>query len=151
MGDYFKPWRRKIGVMTLVMACVSTGGLIRSRSVRDTLNFWAGTRTPVLLISTSRFILWGKVYLDPGTGATFAYWNTDVIADPNVVSEISDEDASQLRWFEIVTFKSATHSHPFWVISYWLVIIPLTLLSAFLLVVRTRKSIQKKSNQATSE
>jgi hypothetical protein len=32
-GDYFRPWRRKIGVMTLVMACVFAAGWVRS-SVR---------------------------------------------------------------------------------------------------------------------
>ena len=30
MGDYFKPWRRKIGVVTLMLACVFMGGWMRS-------------------------------------------------------------------------------------------------------------------------
>jgi len=30
MGEFFKGWRRKTGVVTLVMACVFTGGWVRS-------------------------------------------------------------------------------------------------------------------------
>ena len=37
MGDYFKPWRRKIGVLTLVMACVFMGAWVRSNSILDEL------------------------------------------------------------------------------------------------------------------
>lgn len=84
MGDYFKPWRRKLGVVVVVLACLFTGGLIRSDRVRDTVNVWVGPQSPVLLISTSRFLIWGNVFLDPGTGATLAYWNTEVLADSNL-------------------------------------------------------------------
>jgi hypothetical protein len=148
---YFKPWRRKIGIATLLMACLFVGGLIRSHSVRDTVSFWAGRQTPVLLISTSQFILWGKVFLDPGTGSTFAHWTTDAVPQPNVVSEISVDDSSQLRWFKIVAIKSSTHSHPFWVISYWSIVIPLTLLSVFLLLTKPRKSTPKKTDEPIPE
>ena len=37
MGDYFKPWRRKIGVATLVMACVFAAGWVNGqRNSRNT-------------------------------------------------------------------------------------------------------------------
>ena len=37
MGDFFKPWRRKIGVVTLVMALASAGlwGLAQSKAKRE--------------------------------------------------------------------------------------------------------------------
>ena len=35
MGDYLKPQRRKMGVLTLTMACVLTAGWVRSFSVVD--------------------------------------------------------------------------------------------------------------------
>jgi hypothetical protein len=37
MGDYFKPWRRKIGVVTLVVACVFMAGWIRSFNFADAI------------------------------------------------------------------------------------------------------------------
>ena len=144
MKEFIRGWKRKIGVMTLVMACLSMSGLIRSYSVRDTVNCWAVRRIPVLLISTSGFILWGKLFLDPGTGSTFAYWTTDVIADPNTVIEISNDDASHLRWFSVVTFTSSTHSYPVWATSYWCFILPLTLISLWLLLSKPRNSGQIK-------
>jgi len=37
MGDYFKGWRRKCGLLTLMMACVAMGGWVRSRDTFDEL------------------------------------------------------------------------------------------------------------------
>jgi len=42
MGDYFKPWRRKFGVVTLVMACVFAAGWVRSRQKFDFINLVCG-------------------------------------------------------------------------------------------------------------
>ncbi len=148
MGEFFRGWKRRLGVVTLVMALVTMGGFIRSQSVRDTFNCWAGRETPVLLVSTSGFILWGKVFLDQGTAATyakFAYWDTEIIADPN--SDILVDGSSQLRWFQIIAIESANSSHPFWVISYWCFILPLTALSAYLLLTKPRKLAQKKTTE----
>ena len=33
MREFFKPWRRKIGVVTLVMACVLMAGWVRSEMI----------------------------------------------------------------------------------------------------------------------
>lgn len=35
MRDFFKPWRRRLGVLTLVMACVFAAGWVRSLTVQD--------------------------------------------------------------------------------------------------------------------
>ena len=39
MGDYFKPRRRKIGVLTLLLALLAMAGWVRSRSVLDRFFF----------------------------------------------------------------------------------------------------------------
>jgi hypothetical protein len=47
MGDYFKPWRRTIGVLTLLMACVFAGAWVRSLIVCDeyaTHDYGCGSR-----------------------------------------------------------------------------------------------------------
>src|SRR5262245_57497608 len=36
---YFKPWRRKIGIVTLVAACVLMVGWVRSRFVADLVSY----------------------------------------------------------------------------------------------------------------
>ena len=38
MGDFFKPWRRKIGVVTLLMACVFAAGWVKSFSTVDSFD-----------------------------------------------------------------------------------------------------------------
>src|SRR4051794_40257879 len=39
MGEFFKPWRRRIGVVTLLMALVFMGGWLRSHSFVDYVVF----------------------------------------------------------------------------------------------------------------
>ena len=48
MGEFFKGWRRKIGVMMLVMACVLTGLWLRSLSSYDRIYFPIGHRTHLI-------------------------------------------------------------------------------------------------------
>ena len=38
MREFFQGWRRKVGVVTLVMACVLTAGWVRSFLIRDILS-----------------------------------------------------------------------------------------------------------------
>lgn len=42
MSEYFKPWRRKIGVLTLLIASMFTAGWIRSSTVEDEIG-WIGS------------------------------------------------------------------------------------------------------------
>ena len=48
MGGYFKPWRRKIGVVTLVMACVLMAGWVRSLTVADHIDIPRNNRLHML-------------------------------------------------------------------------------------------------------
>ena len=45
MGEFFKPRRRKVGVLTLVMACLFAAGWIRSIRLSEGVGFSRGTRT----------------------------------------------------------------------------------------------------------
>ena len=44
MREFFRGWRRKVGCITLVMACAFVGGGIRSGVVFDRIAFAIGTR-----------------------------------------------------------------------------------------------------------
>ena len=39
MREFFRGWRRKVGVVTLVLALVFMGGCVRSQAFVDTLTF----------------------------------------------------------------------------------------------------------------
>jgi hypothetical protein len=44
MGEYFKPWRRKVGCVTLIVACVFAAGWVRSFYVVDDFGFdWSSS------------------------------------------------------------------------------------------------------------
>src|SRR5947208_128170 len=60
LGSYFKPLRKKIGVGTLVMACLFAMGWVRSLTVEDEVYFPSGKMMPVLAYSSHGYIVWAK-------------------------------------------------------------------------------------------
>ena len=45
MSEFFKPWRRRFGVLTLAISLLLMGGWIRSRQIDDVRRFnWLGRR-----------------------------------------------------------------------------------------------------------
>lgn len=98
MREFFQGWKRKIGVVTLLMACVLLAGWIRSQSIRD------------------EFLL-----TDYGCGSRhFLCSHRGEIQDIEYNSLLREEQTSHRC-------------------SYALPTIPLTLLSAWLLLSRPRK------------
>src|SRR5580658_9234756 len=58
MHDFFKPWRRKIGVVTLVLACVFAAGLVRSHATTDRISLYPSDKTIAIVQSDlSGFLL----------------------------------------------------------------------------------------------
>jgi len=51
MGEFFREWRRKIGVVTLMMACVFAAGWVRTYSTRDELCAPFGKTTSINVYS----------------------------------------------------------------------------------------------------
>ena len=113
MGDFFKPWRRKIGVLTLVMACFVAAGWVRSFVVED--NF-------------------GDIISQNGVIKKVEYRSTAglIVLDNNGNVLSQTIDTSPTSWEE-----------PVWRIPYWWIVIPLTLLSAWLLLGKRRMAKQK--------
>ena len=117
MGEYFKPWRRKIGVVTLVMACVVVAGWVRGRCVRDFVDsgrYLPGSRGIVIDNNRDSFTLKTRegptICLLPG-------------GEINTVLPVSDAKVVLVTLIRI---------------PYWSIFIPLTLLSAYLLFSKPR-------------
>ena len=51
MGEFFRGWRRKIGMLTLMLALVFMGGWVRSLVVRDDLMVSTGKESTAYLSS----------------------------------------------------------------------------------------------------
>jgi hypothetical protein len=136
MGNYFKPWRRKIGVLTLVMSCVFMGGWVRSLVVKDEINLinfrglychirsevgdfeciWCNARIPIYLPFT-----WTAEAIDSSsqTNNSARMWFTRVYPE----MRFGPDTGKMGDGFRI---------------QYWALVIPLTMLSTYLLLSKPR-------------
>lgn len=66
MGEsFFKPWRRKLGLLTLLMACVFAAGWVRSRFSED-MHLWKSDVLVAFVVSIdSTLMIWGGAYDEP--------------------------------------------------------------------------------------
>ena len=157
MGEFFHGWRRKVGVLTLLLACMFAVGWMRSPRIIDSIRFPAQMHakeslvsvTIDSLISSSHSIFWvrsdeGSADISPteeiDLGPRYPKWNTS--------SEHPELFHSQFKWrwrvcgFGIGDFDVERHEGS-WetcaIIPYWSIVIPLTVLSAWLLLSKSRK------------
>ena len=156
MSEFFKPWRRKIGVLALLMSCVSIGGWLRSRFTQDTFTMGFGSSSYCKLVSVSDRILIANVSMDEKLPIQTVPWTSQkprkngweiVLPLPDrsklVCMHPFSEDLYSTGNDEMganfISFAIKWCQFP-----YWFVALPLTALSAFLLISRPRQSTQKK-------
>ena len=144
MGEFFKPWRRRFGVLTLLMACVFMGGWVRSQSSCDNFSFISDQRIVTTLNSSCGSILWMWYRLHSEESSPATGWNslpvTQDVRDISRKPKYPFESVKKNDWGQ----QPEVQTLRWWLISYWLITIPLTLLSAFLLLSKPRNSIPKK-------
>jgi hypothetical protein len=123
---YFKPLRRKIGVLMLMMACAFMVGWVRSRNSEQTLS---------LPISSD-----AKCYLQSAWSEIRLYKTDEITIDDerflriskggwSIVDAVGHEDSATY----LSTANAIVHTDLV-TVPYWSVVIPLTLLSAWLLL-----------------
>jgi len=151
MGEFFNGWRRKTGVVTLVMACVLLAGWVRTinRPVFFDLqdNVTLASVTGWLSLSRRRPAPEIKVHSWPLCVENGEYYE-DVLW-------ISDWSIPGFRVQEYGTCDDSdgTPESASWTrvkeigMEYWVLILPCTLLSASLLLTKSRRSTPKKSSE----
>lgn len=120
MKEFFKGWRHKVGVVTLLMALVLMGGWVRSLFQHDLLWIETGERS-YLLVSTDGCFR--------GTTARFHFESV-----LGWIGQKKERPTEVVRYTTIngsVTMSEAD-------IPYWYFVLPLTLLSACLIVWKPR-------------
>lgn len=112
MHEFFRGWRHKVGCVTLVMACVMAGLWVRSYLADD--HIWVGTpyRRLAVLSQEGNFS-WES---NPPSSSSFHF-------DYGVTSINT-----------MFRFESLAYATP-----YWAIIVPLTLVSAYLILWKPRK------------
>jgi len=154
MGEFFKGWRRKIGCVTLVLACAILGMWLRSfTTTGDHVTVWNHS-----LYSHNGSVSWYVNYHDDSPRGI-----QDVIefhAGSNKLFDPRRRILEKARW----AFCGLVYSdqvvagngiRQYW-ITYWCFISPLTLLSAYLLLSHPRvakpdSADENRSHQASGQ
>jgi hypothetical protein len=167
MGQYFQGWRRKIGVASLATACVFMVGWIRSFGVDDYLNAWAGRQSVGLkhyynlwsLVSADGTLFLGRIWYQSPDAAEIDDGERDYRYPQWSVSYDSEFPNGDLRFiWHLCGFgvyercpNDPNNGGLRLLIPYWSIVIPLTLLSAYLLLSKPRQSIQQKPAEPITE
>lgn len=148
MRECFRGWRRKIGVLTLMMALVFMGGWVRSFSIKDEISVRKNVGITTHLISNRSRLGWKSVTIDDplSTNFTISFY----FAKPAKEHDFYRGHDVRWKWrwqccgFEFGRFipNGPPWIEEIWIIPYWSLVIPLTALSAFLLLSKPRKSTQ---------
>ena len=158
MGEFFRGWRRTVGVGTLALACLFMAGSERSRTTCDFISFFGSNRKALHDLSSTRmglmYMRTEKDFTGQTKSITFATrtWNlapgTDYLSGAEMNWRI---DSCGFR------FGKSVHREPHTItnitaciIPYWSIVIPMTAFSAYLFLSKPRKSTQKKIAEPTA-
>lgn len=154
MWSYFKPLRRKLGVATLMLACLFAMGWMRSRSIYEQYSLHQKRRAIQFISSTEFFGFQAFWLMKPSTktnlrfsprgyfrmnsaGRSMGFPHFPSVPHPRhwvIQREIG------LGGFRIVTANASWNDIQFLEmrVPYWSIVVPLTLTSAWLLLVKPR-------------
>lgn len=132
MREFFKGWRRKAGVVTLVMACALMVGWMRSRVRYDVVSFPFGDRQQLIQMTHGQVYWWGITTISK---AKFRW-----LSGAPQTAALIDESRSGFRDDEGWAWRFRE-----WKASHLNIAISLTLLSAYLILWKPRKA--KSSEQ----
>jgi hypothetical protein len=160
MGDFFRGWQRKVGVVTLLMASVFMGWWIRSPLNKDSVELECGNL--LLTFASNQNGLWWVTSELPGGfyQPAILRGKNQTFARPGHRSPFSDDPFGHLTRWSWVTeqrwdwggfhygryFDERTIGGirlTFRIIPHWSITMLLTLLSAVLLLSKSRKTPPK--------
>ena len=155
MSEFFRGWKRKLGAATLLMALVFLGGWVRSYSTVDWTDFSSGNYQREKLESRNGAIYWESTVRptsQPKLPWVFPKWCRASLLHSGYVPI---DDLVDWRW-EGYGFRSGVIDEydgksTFQAIPYWSIVIPLTLISLWLLLSKRPKSNQKKITEPAAK
>ncbi len=151
MGEFFKGWRRKAGLVTLAMACVFMVGWMRSHLFQDTITIPLSFGSQIRLVSASQQLVLATINIRTGKGEASnreRFW---------ISRRIGDTGGWVYTSADTTPIYFGFHGHSFWRdkhffanggtsvsvtklhFPYWSLVLPLTLLSTWLILIKPRK------------
>ena len=152
MGSIFRGWKRRFGVVTLTLACAFMAGWVRSdvnedwiriniRSIRA--NFYVNSANGGINVlrwtpyQVGPFVSWG---VRPASKDRNPLTNRGVKKPYDLWHEFHVKDRFDWAGFHFGSGKHLSwhgdRGIKIWFIPYWSIVVPLTLLSAFLLLIK---------------
>jgi hypothetical protein len=130
MYTFFHGWRRKVGLVTLVMACLAAAMWVRSLRIEDFVDFAINLEEQRIVSSRGEIFWWAWTSGSREASETMdgILWNTEFNGELDMVN------------------ASVGFVRRRWRIAYWHATIPLTLLSAYLILWKPRKQQPTASN-----
>ncbi len=146
MSEFFRGWRRKVGVLALGFAVLATLGWVRSLTIHDSIEIAFESRA-ISIASQAGTIDWQikQWHNNFGPNETFQ-WNTTP-TDPRIPRVLWLRTIQSDMIFNGKKLAWSGHGTR---IPYWMCVLPLTAVSAFLLLTKPRKPTQKKQPEPTS-
>ena len=141
MFRYFKPRRRKIGAILLIAACVLTAAWIRSCSVVDTISFSTGGYGACLVSGNQKVRLFFKHELPLDAIVKGNAQGTPLIETWQIDFDRSSAEFNhRSTTMELGAIFSRPSMQEFKLIPYWPIVIPLILLTVWLLFPNSPKT-----------
>lgn len=133
MREFFRGWKRKVGVVTLVIACQFMVGWLRSIYYEDSVLIRTGSRTMVAFETESGSIRWAIItFPDRIRFLKFIVW--ECVPSPH-------------SGLSVIEMAGATRHD----VQYRFVVIPATCLAVYLLLCKSRFSASQTTGYAKND
>jgi hypothetical protein len=142
MREFFQGWRRKVGVVTLLMALVLCGLWVRSLSTIDVLALPASLLNYTFVSGQGSFAATGNFVFNLRQDSREE--NGRTILRVEIRQMAKQPNRKEFHWWkfngsEFRLFRSSSESNGVMpMVPYWSLVLPLTLLSAYLILWKPR-------------
>ena len=147
MGAYFKGWRQKAGCVTLALATFVMAGWIRSRLIFDKVDVVLDDQTYVTCLSCIQGVGWSTSHYRqlklPATMQSVRYYTDEQPSDSEMLDQAGNDVSRNLFIISVEDLYSDPQGSMI-IVRYFVIAIPLTLLSACLLLWRSGPAIKKE-------
>ena len=145
MWSFFHGWRRKTGCVTLVMACALAAMWVRSLSTIDVLALPASLLNYTFVSGQGSFAATGNFVFNLRQDSREENGRTIVRVEIRQI--VKQPNRKEFHWWkfngsEFRLFRSSSESNgviP--MVPYWSLVLPLTLISAYLILWKPRKRV----------
>ncbi len=144
MGDFFHGWRRKTGVATLVLALAFTGGWFRSDLIHDAFGSPIGkSRAAGLLSAAGQLGVYVTTDNDAYNIPKQPAWKTCKRETFRALFPARSGFIWSWHYHEFGMLRHSSGNVSVVIIPYWSIVLPMSLLSAYLLLIKPRSSSPK--------